>query len=161
MENEKSTSEEPKSAAGSQEHASVSGQELMDELGRLGARFMDLAQAAWVSDERKQMEADLRKGLNSVVESLEEGFQRIRESEQTKESLEKAKDVADDITERVSASQTAHELADGLMQGLRMLGKQLDKWTAEFSAEQTAGSTPAEEEQEIPVQNVSEQKEEG
>ena len=103
MENDKSAREEAQDAAGRKDRASVSGQELMDELGRLGSRFVDLAQAAWASDERKQMEADLRKGLNSVVESLEEGFQRIRESEQTKESLEKAKDVADDITERVGA----------------------------------------------------------
>ena len=159
MENDKSAREEAQDAAGRKDRASVSGQELMDELGRLGSRFVDLAQAAWASDERKQMEADLRKGLNSVVESLEEGFQRIRESEQTKESLEKAKDVADDITERVGASQTAHELAEDLMNGLRMLGQQLDKWTAEFKEDKAAGSPSAAEEQEIPVQDVSAQKE--
>ncbi|MCB0081643.1 MAG: hypothetical protein KDE47_11960 [Caldilineaceae bacterium] len=73
--------------------------------------------------------------------------------------MEKAKDVADDITERVSASQTAHELAEDLMNGLRMLGQQLDKWTAEFKEDKAAGSPSAAEEQEIPVQDVSAQKE--
>ncbi|MEZ4709617.1 MAG: hypothetical protein R3A44_20575 [Caldilineaceae bacterium] len=155
MENDKSTSQESKNSTGSEGSASVGGQELMDELGRLGARFMELAQAAWASDERKRMEADLRKGLNSVVESLEEGFERIRASEQTKESMAKAKDVADDITERVSRSETAHELADGLMQGLRMLGERLEKWTAEFSKDQPAADASAAAEQDIPVQDIS------
>ncbi|MEZ4664455.1 MAG: hypothetical protein R2911_43540 [Caldilineaceae bacterium] len=134
----------------------ASGQELMDELGRLGtARFMALAQAAWASDERKQMEADLRKGLNSVVESLEEGFERIRASEQTKSRWPKPKTWRMTSPSGSAAAKSAHELADGLMQGLRMLGERLEKWTAEFSEDKPAAHASAAEEQDIPVQDVS------
>lgn len=159
MDETRATGEESTSSQESESSAKVSGQELMEELGRLGARFVTLAEAAWASNERKQLEADLRKGLNSVVESLEEGFQRIRESEQTKESVAKAKDVAEHFTERVSTSQTAHELADGLMQGLRTLGERLDKLANEFSKEKANEDVAAAKEQDIPVENLSKDRE--
>ncbi len=68
----------------SSEQENLTG-ELFEELTILGNRFVEVVQTAWNSDERKRMEADLKKGLNVLAENLEEGFQKVSENQQAKE----------------------------------------------------------------------------
>ena len=77
-----------------QQHSSAtSGQELIDELGRLGNKLAEVVRAAWASDERKRIEADLRTGLNTLANNLEHGVRKVGEQEQTKEFVRKAEEV--------------------------------------------------------------------
>lgn len=115
--------------------------ELFQELTVLGARFVEVVQTAWNSDERKRIEADLKIGLSSVAESLEEGFQKVRENEQAQEVLEKADDVAGSVGEKVRSSEAVSELGNSLLRGLNALAAQLEKWTQEMTAEE--GDTPS------------------
>ena len=135
--------------SGSTSSAKATGEpDLTDELFReltvLGSRFVEVVQTAWNSDERKRIEADLKVGLSSVAESLEEGFQKVRENEQAQEVLEKADDVAGSVGEKVRSSEAVSELGNSLLRGLNALAAQLEKWTNEMTAAD-AGSRPAEQ----------------
>ncbi len=137
-------------------------QEMLDELSRLGVKLAEVVQTAWESDERKRLEKDVKAGVVSLVNGLEEGLRRVGKTEQAKEVLNKAEDVADSIGERIRSSQTSHDMASGLAKGLRILAEQIDKLAAELQRKSaTAGtdtppsSSPASTDaQDIPILKV-------
>jgi hypothetical protein len=150
------------STSGSQRQ-SQSTQDLMDELNRLGMKFAEVVQTAWESDERKRLEKDVKDGVVSLVNGLEQGLRCISESEHTKEFLHKAEDVADTFSARIRSSQTGQELAGGLAKGLHLLAEQIDKLAEELqrkAASSTTQSTPkppaagSDDSQNIPITKV-------
>lgn len=153
-----SGSEESASSTAGAQEPNVSEQDLMDELSRVSGQFVDLVRTAWHSEQRHQIEAEVKHGINSIASGLEEGFRKVGESEQTRESVDKARQAAESATERVRESSTGQELAAGLLKGLRMVSRQLDKLADELepaapSAESGTTAAPANEDaQDIPVQ---------
>ncbi|MEZ4556705.1 MAG: hypothetical protein R2854_09720 [Caldilineaceae bacterium] len=71
--------------------------EIFSELTVLANRFVDVVQQAWNSEDRKRIEADLKKGLNNVATGLEEGFQKVTENEKAQKVLNRADEVAEDV----------------------------------------------------------------
>ena len=139
-------------------NASSTGDQLVDELGRLGRKFVQVVETAWNSDQRRQIQEELRTGLNSVAESLESGIHEVSEKEQTKEVIGKAGDVADDVVEKVRGNEFANELASGLTMGLHTLGDQLDKIANDIrtsrhasTEDDGAASAASRESQDIPI----------
>jgi hypothetical protein len=98
-------------------------QTLIDDLTVLGTKFAEVVEVAWNSEQRRQIEDDLRKGLVTVAESLEDGLKRVGESKEAKEFVNAAEDVAG----KVRSSKVAGELASALSQGLRALSEQMDR----------------------------------
>lgn len=142
-----------------QQHSSAtSGQELIDELGRLGNKLAEVVRAAWASDERKRIEADLRTGLNTLANNLEHGVRKVGEQEQTKEFVRKAEEVAENVGEKVRNSQTTYDIAGALAGGLRVLADQVEKLAAELQRKRTdvPPTTPpaADDSQDIPIGRV-------
>lgn len=141
----------------SREPGASSIEELFEELGRLGHKFVELLETAWNSEQRRQIEQDLRTGLNDVADSLGEGLKDISEKEKTKEFIGKAESVADDVAVKVRSSEVANELARGLASGLHSLTEQLDKMAREMrsarpaSEQQPSGPKDAAQSQDIPV----------
>ena len=136
----------------------ASGDQLVEELGRLGRKFVELLETAWNSDQRRQIEQDLRNGLAGVSESLETGLKDLSEKEKTKEVVGKAEEVADTVGEKVRTSDVANELARGLASGLHTLADELDKLTRELRSSETdaqkqanAGPQTGTEGQDIPI----------
>lgn len=111
-----------------------SGQELIDELTRLGQKFVEVVDVAWNSEQRKKAEHDLRVGLESVATSLEDGIKRVGSSKEAKEFVGAAEDVAD----KVRSSKIATELSGALAEGLRALSEQMDKLAAEMKKRNAA-----------------------
>ncbi len=147
------------STSGSNSPGAQATQEVLDELSRLGVKLADVVQTAWESDERKRLEKDVKAGVVSLVNGLEQGLRRVSQNEQAKEVLNKAEDVADTIGERVRSSQTSHDMATGLAKGLRVLAEQLDKLAGELQRKSatTDTTTPpptasaAKDAQDIPI----------
>ena len=103
----------------------------------LGNRFVDVVQSAWNSEERKQIQDDLKEGLTSVAKSLEEGFQKVVENEQAKEVIDKADGVADSVGEKLRSNQAVSDLGESLIKGLSILAGKLEAWTDEMASRQT------------------------
>ena len=91
--------------------------------------------------ERKRIEQDLRTGLNSLANNLEQGVRKMSEHEQTKEFVRKAEDVAENVGEKVRNSQTTYDIAGALAGGLRVLADQVEKLAAELQRKRA--ETPA------------------
>ena len=128
-----------------------SGKELIDELTRLGQKFVDVVEVAWNSEQRKKIEDDLRTGLVSVANTLEDGFKRVSSTKEAQEAVNAAEDVA----EKVRTSKIASELSDALAQGLRALSDQMDKLSNEMKKSNTPGtqstSNTPNDTQDIPI----------
>jgi DNA polymerase III alpha subunit len=141
-------------AASSQETTSSqeAGQELIDELTRLGQKFVEVVEVAWNSEQRKKIEDDLRTGLVTVAHTLEDGFKRVSNTKEAKEAVNAAEDVA----EKVRTSKITVELSEALAQGLRSLSEQMEKLSEEMRQKSTAsseGKSPGstQESQDIPI----------
>ena len=134
------------------------GKELIDELTRLGQKFVEVVEVAWNSEQRKQIEDDLRTGLVSVANTLEDGFKRVGSSKEAKEAVNAAEDVAD----KVRSSKMAAELSDALAEGLRALSEQMDNLSKEMQeksktrAAGTSSDTAAKDGQDIPIDREDE-----
>src|SRR5690606_8026883 len=97
METENQTSQSPDQNPESEAEQSASesrkaGQELIDELTRLGQKFAEVVDVAWNSEQRRKIEEDLRTGLTSVATSLESGVKRAASSKEAQEILDAAED---------------------------------------------------------------------
>lgn len=126
------------------------GKELIDELTRLGQKFVEVVEVAWNSELRKKAEEDLRAGLVTVASTLEDGFKQLSNTKEAKEVVNAAEDVAD----KVRSSRIASELSSALAQGLRTLSGEMEKLSAELkqkssSTHSTAGESK--ESQDIPI----------
>lgn len=119
--------------------------DLAEEIQQLVEAMARAARNVWSSEQRLQLENDLRRGLGSLVGSLEEALERFSRSEQGQEFQERATRVAD----RVRESELAAELKEGLTVGLRSAADEVRKFADSFEEGQTH-SRPA---QDIPVES--------
>ena len=131
--------------------AEASGEQVVEELGRLGRKFVEVVELAWTSDQRRQIEQDLRSGLTTVVTSLESGLQDLGEKQETQEFVDRAEDFADNVAEKVKTSELANELARTLARGLHAMADQLDRLAREMQA-----GRPAREQAESPQRDKTE-----
>lgn len=130
-----------KGSAGSQ---GAMGDEIAQEINRLADALGHAARSAWSSEQRHQLEAELRRGMAALMENVEEALAKFNRSEQGQELRGQAEKVA----ERVRHSGLAADLTDGLAKGLQMAATEVQKF-ADNLEEQQARPDKA---QDIPVQ---------
>lgn len=127
-----------------------SGQDLMDELNHLGSKFVEVIDVAWNSDQRRRVEDDLRKGLESLATALEDGIKQLSENKQARELLDSAEEVAESVGTKVRSSKVANDLADTLAHGLHALSEQMDRLARDMKAKGESATPPASEPSETP-----------
>ena len=115
------------------------GQELLDELTQLADKFASVVKSAWNSEQRKQVENDVRSGLNTMAASLEDGFKQVASSNEAKDLQTKASEVG----EKVTSTKFFADLTSALTTGLRTLSDQLDKVASDLNTKNAqSGVTP-------------------
>jgi hypothetical protein len=112
----------------------------------LANRLTNLGKSWWNSDQRKQIEHDLRTGAESIVTSLESSFHQAASSQEAKELQTKAGEVG----EKVASSKVVNDLADALKGGLQALSAQLDKAAQDVEAKKQKHEEAASEPQTDP-----------
>ena len=117
------------------------GQELLDELTQLADKFASVVKTAWNSEQRKQVENDVRSGLGTMAVSIEESFKQVASSTEAKDLQTKASEVG----EKVTSSKFFADMTSALTAGLRTLSDQLDKVAADIQTKnaQTGAPRPA------------------
>src|SRR5687768_2080254 len=70
-------------------------------LNRLSSRFVEVRKVAWNGEQRRQLEQDLKTGLNSLATNLEDRFKKVSETQHAKELVNRAEDVASTVGEKV------------------------------------------------------------
>ncbi len=132
--------------------------DLLNELGNLGAKLSDLAQSAWESEHRKELEEDLKEGLASLAETVEDGLEKIGENEAVRKSLDKTQEVAESISEKVSKSEVAQDVLSSVLSGLQSLARQVEQVVTDLQnseakdASDTDPGSTASDAQEIPIE---------
>lgn len=119
--------------------------DLAEEIQQLVEAMARAARNVWSSDERRQLEDDLRRGLGSLLGSLEDALERFGRSEQGQDLQEQATRVAN----RVRESELAAELKEGLTIGLRSAADEVRKFADSFEEKQAQSPPP----QDIPVES--------
>jgi uncharacterized phage infection (PIP) family protein YhgE len=115
------------------------GQELLDELTQLADKFAGVVKSAWNSEQRKQVESDVRSGLSTMAASLEDGFRQVASSNEAKDLQTKASEVG----EKVTSTKFFADLTGALTTGLRTLSDQLDKVASDLQTKNAqSGATP-------------------
>lgn len=126
--------------------------EFLRELTGIGKSFVEVVEAAWNSEERKNIEGELKEGLANVAANLESGYQRVSDSDKAQDLLNRAEDAATNLGEQVRSSEAVMDLADGLIDGLRSLGTHLEQMARDIQKGATSKPEGDSEAQDIPIE---------
>ncbi|MEZ4634199.1 MAG: hypothetical protein R2873_12680 [Caldilineaceae bacterium] len=132
---------------------SKANEELGAEITRLAEAFTQAVRAAWNSDQRKQIETDLNRGLRSLVDTVEERLVDFNRSEQGQELREQAERVV----EKVRTSKVTEDVRDGLTKGLGAIAAELQEFAERMEQHRAEEDKPAgDDAQDIPVKKDGE-----
>ncbi len=116
--------------------------DIASEFQRLGRQFAETLQSAWDSEERKRVEKEVREGMKSFVDEVDQVIREVKSSETTS----KIKGEAEEIKTRVETSDIGHKARQGIVQGLRWLSEELGQLANQFTPpEKPADAPPADE----------------
>jgi hypothetical protein len=156
---------EPKAETSDHSREQAGGQELLNELNRLGNRLVELVDIAWNSDQRRQIEEDIKKGVYTVATALEDGVRQLSDTKPSREVIDAAEGVADTVSEKLRGSKAAGELASALAAGLHTLNDRMERLVRELESKRSASVSPPGEQpatpdrpQDIPIARGDETK---
>lgn len=139
----------------SQESAPQAGDrkdDIGDELNRLAESFGQAVQAAWNSEQRHQLEADLNRGLRSLVDNVESILKQFNESDQGQE----LKEQAGKVVEKVRTSKVTADLKEGLTKGLQTVASEMKEFAQDLEKKRQAQPGKDTAAQDIPVEKGEE-----
>jgi hypothetical protein len=127
---------------------------ITEELGKMGKLVAQAVQAAWESEERRKLEAELAEGLRKFSEEVSTATKKAGESDAAKQIKFQAEKVASEVKER----DIAEEVRKGLLTGLGVINLELGKLIERLEPRkpEPMAETPAE-----PVVETTEPPQEG
>ena len=105
------------------ETGSAVGTDIVAELKNLGRQFAETIETAWQGEERQRIETQVREGVKSFVDEVDNVIREARESD----AVGKIKAEAVDIKERVETGDFTRKARSGIVQGLGWLSEELSK----------------------------------
>jgi hypothetical protein len=115
-----------------------------EEFQKLGRQFANTLESAWNSEERQQVEGEVRAGLRSFVDEVDKIISDVKSNPTT----EKVTGSAVDAKDRVGSSDVGQKAMAGIAGGLRWLGQELGTIADHFSVSEKSP------EEVIPVDDV-------
>ncbi|MFQ6000743.1 MAG: hypothetical protein ACE5LG_03645 [Anaerolineae bacterium] len=97
--------------------------EIAEELKRLGRQLHSTAKAAWESEERRQLEAEIVSGLNALASEIERTLRESRVSAEGEVLEVKAREVK----EKTQSGELGVEVRSGFLRVLRQINAELDR----------------------------------
>ncbi len=119
------------------EEPKVEGRTITDELSKLGKQMADAIKAAWESDDRKKLQAEIVDGLQKFGDEVSEALDKAGQSETAKDLRVKADKVAADMRERG----VVEDVRKGIISGLDVINTELGKLVEKLEPK----ATPADE----------------
>lgn len=116
--------------------------DVSEALRDLGRQFAETMQAAWNSQERRELEAEVREGVQHFSEEVQQVFKEAKESPAAK----RVKEEAGEVKTRVESGEATHKARSGFVEGLRWLSQELEKLAQQFSPPEKEAPAEAEEE---------------
>jgi len=104
------------------EETKEAGGEIADELKRFGKQLHSTAKAAWESEERHQLEAEIVSGLNALASEIERTLRECRVSPEGEVLEVRAREVK----EKAQRGELGTEVRRGFLRALRQINAELD-----------------------------------
>jgi chromosome segregation ATPase len=131
--------------------------ELTDELTRLSDQVAEHAKAVWESDQRKELQGQVAKGLTSVATAVEDQFRKLSANPDTQRFVSKIEEATNKVVESARESKTVQDAAEVMLKGLNSAALSIEKWLGQQKGSTGAatGTTPAPDEpQDIAIQRA-------
>lgn len=103
--------------------------DLAAEFAALGKKFGEALNTAWNSEERHQLQEDLKTGLSRFTSEVDEALKKVRESEGAQKVQAGVQRAADDV----KSGKVAGEVRHGLASALRSFSEALDRMAGSFT----------------------------
>ncbi len=117
--------------------------ELTQTVERLSNEVANSARTAWESEQRKEIQDSVVKGLTSIAAAIEEQVKKLSETEDAKRFTAKMEETTERITEQVKTSKTFQDVADSLVKGFSAAAVSLEKWLGQQEATRRGDVAPA------------------
>jgi hypothetical protein len=105
------------------EEPKVEGRSITEELGKLGKQMADAIKAAWESEDRRKLQAEILDGLQKFGDEVTVALDKAGKSETAQDLRVKAEKVAVDVR----ASTVAEDVRKGIISGLDVLNAEMSK----------------------------------
>lgn len=112
--------------------------DIASEFQKLGRQFAETLQSAWDSEERKRVEKEVREGMKSFVDEVDQVIREVKSSETTS----KIKGEAEELKTRVETTDIGQRARQGIVQGLRWLSEELGQLANQFNPPEKPADTP-------------------
>jgi len=119
--------------------------DVVDELQNLGRQLGETLRSAWNSEERNQFESELREGVNSFVNEVDNAFSDLRESQAGQKAQEDTSKMRSDIGSAELSEKARSSIASGLHWLSSGLGNLADQFTPVEKAPDEPSSSESEE----------------
>ena len=113
---------------------------ITDELSKMGKLVAQAIQAAWESDERKKLEAEVVDGLRKFGDEVSAATKKAGESDTAKQIKTQAEKVAADMQQK----DVAGDIRKGLISGLEVINVELGKLVERLEPKKAPGEPVAE-----------------
>jgi phage-related protein len=120
---------------------------ITDELSKMGKLVAQAIQAAWESDERKKLEAEVADGLRKFGDEVSAAARKAGESDTAKQIKTQAEKVAADVQQK----DVAGDIRKGLISGLEVINQELGKLVERLEPKKAPAEPVAEPEAEAPI----------
>jgi len=104
---------------------------LRDEFRALGQNLKEMMNSAWESEERQNLQAELKEGMHELGNVLDEFAANV----QTGEVSKSIRREVDDFSERVRSGEFESKAREEILKALKVLNTELEKASSKFSAE--------------------------
>lgn len=115
--------------SGAETAAKAASVDIVDELKNLGRQVAETLRAAWESEERQKMEAEVREGIKSFADEVDKVVREARASEPAR----KVREEATEFKTKMEEADVAKKARAGLVQGLGWLSDELGKLAEQFA----------------------------
>lgn len=112
------------------------GENLAAEFAALGKRFGEAIQQAWHSEERHQLQSDLKDGLDRFAKEVDSAIKDLRKSDVGQKVETSAQQAAEDV----KSGKVGNEVRRATITALRSLSDALDRMAASFTPREEAGT---------------------
>lgn len=109
---------------------------IADELGKLGQQVANAAKAAWSSEERRKLQAELTRGVEKLSQELNAVLSEAAQRDEIKELRARAEKVAAEARE----ADVVEDIRKGILNGLEALNRELGRLVEKLEAAPAAPS---------------------
>lgn len=103
--------------------------EIVESLRDLGRQFAETVRVAWNSQERQNIEAEVREGVRTFADEINKAIHEVREGP----AGQKAREEAQEVKKSFESGDLGRKTKTGIVQGLQWLSEELTKLANQFT----------------------------